>query len=672
MRHLLLFIAVLAVVASACTPTGEVGGTTTTTRSPAAPSSTSSTGVPGDGTTSSTTALGYTPVFEESRCEFEEPAGRDITCGFVVVPENRAAPGGNDVRLAVAIVAAERGPVAEDPIIYLDGGPGGESLEPLQFTFDSVFAPFAATRDLIFFDQRGIGLSEPSLECREDLDLTYELLDADIPNSQLLQLQSDAIQDCRNRLARDGVDLSQYTSATNAADVNDIRIALGHDQLNLFGISYGTRLAQTVMRDHPEGVRSVILDSVYTPDVDLIATTPENLDRALNKLFAGCAADTECNELYPDLENRLFDLVERLETSPIIIEATDILQGDRYDVIVDGSGLLGSVFQGLYSEQIIPILPQMIVDVENGDTITLSQLASINITNLPFVSFGMHLSVQCAEEVPFADPVTVAAADDPFPEFVDLFEISSNVGPGVFDLCDIWDVEPSGAVEALPVVSDIPTLVLSGEYDPITPPAWGELAAASLSNSTYVLALGLGHGVSLGSPCTTDLALAFIDDPTGELDTSCIDDLRPPAWVGTEAAVVAFELVPVEIDVFGVTVSTLRPDSWEEIQPGVYIRGAGGVNQTALIVQAFPAALGEQLIVDFFAESISPDSPVAAQPDFGPWSRWLTNFDGFALDLAVLTSGTNRVLVVLVTDEDERSQLLDTLLEPVLDATTIG
>lgn len=669
MNRRLWLLAAFALVFAACTSSGDSASSTAPSTEPPSGSTGSVPTKPGASTTSSTNAAaGYTPVFEQDTCRFAEPAGREITCGFVAVPEDRSDPGGARVRIAVAIVAAEVGPTADDPIFYLDGGPGGESLTPLEFTFDQVFEPFAQTRDLIFFDQRGIGLSEPSLDCVEDTDLSYDLLDEDLPNTEAIALQQQAVQQCRDRLVEDGIDLSQYNSATNAADVADIRIALGYDEINLLGISYGTRLAQTVMRDHPEGIRSVVLDSVYTPDVDLISSTPSNLDRALEELFTGCADDTECNELYPDLENRLFALVEDLNRSPRIVQATDFLNGDDYDVVVDGGGLLGSVFQGLYSEQIIPVLPQLIDEVEAGNDSTLTQLVSISLSNVPFLSFGMHLSVQCAEEIPFVDEASVAAADDPYPEFGDFFEMASNIGPPVFDLCRIWDVTPQDPIENEAINSDIPTLVLAGEFDPITPPEWGERVVRGLRNSRYLLAPGLGHGVSLGSDCTALVSLAFIEDPTGSLDSTCVDELRAPAWVGTQSAIVAFDLIETEVAGFGAAVRTLRPDTWDEFQPGVYIRGQSGVDQTSMIVQPFPATLSEDEVADLFGTNLGGAGLIERDP-FEGWRLWQTSVQGFTVDIAVRTFENTQVLIAFITSELERDLLISTVLEPVLLAT---
>ncbi len=669
MHRRLVPIAAFAFVLAACSPTDDA-----TPRATGVPptSPTTSTAPDSTATTTEAPSRGYSPVFEQDTCRFAEPRGREITCGFVTVPENRAEPGGKRVRIAVAIVKAEVGPTADDPIFYLDGGPGGESLVPLEFTFDQVFEPFAQTRDLVFFDQRGVGLSEPNLDCVEELDLTYELLDDDLPDTEYLARQYEAIQACRDRLADDGIDLSQYNSATNAADVADIRIALGYDEINLLGISYGTRLAQTVMRDHPEGIRSVVLDSVYTPDVDLTVSTPANLDRALDELFGGCAESEECAELYPDLESRLFALVEQLDESPLLIQATDFLEGDEYDVIVDGSGLLGTVFQGLYSEQIIPTLPLLIDEVDRGATATLSQLVSINLSNIPFLSLGMHLSVQCAEEIPFSDPTDVEAADDPYPEFGDFFEIAVNIGPPVFELCEIWDVPALSAVENDPVSSDIPTLVLAGEYDPITPPEWGRRVTRTLRNSRFLLAPGLGHGASLGSDCTALVSLAFIEDPGGALDTSCVDELPPPLWAGTPSSIVGFELVPAEVAGFGVVVDTLRPDAWNEFQPGVYIRGSSGVDQTSLIIQPFPPSMTDDQIADLFGSNLGAGDGLVEQPDFEGWRRWITSLQGFTIDIAVRTFDETQVLVAFITSESERDLLLSSVFEPVLLATVPG
>lgn len=170
------------------------------------------------------------------------------------------------------------------------GGPGGETLAILDVFFADAFLPFLRDRDLVIFDQRGVGLSEPSLVCPEIRQLSRELLDDDL-SAATLGLELEAWRRCRDRLLAEGVDLSAYNSAASAADVVALRTALGYESWNLLGVANGSRLELTVMRDDPDGVRAVVLDSAYPPHRSTVKELPANFDRALGVLFAGCAQD---------------------------------------------------------------------------------------------------------------------------------------------------------------------------------------------------------------------------------------------------------------------------------------------------------------------------------------------------------------------------------------------
>ncbi len=226
----------------------------------------------------------YVAVFERSSCRFRIPAGTKVECGFLVVPENHSKPAGRTIRLHVAIFSTASDDPAPDPIVYLSGGPGQSPLKMAQFAFEA-FAPFLANRDLILLDQRGVGYSEPALDCHELLELAYETAPEDLPVDELAKLTTAAASECRDRLLRQAVSLSAYRSAQSAADLNDLRLALGYEEWNLYGISYGTKLALTTMRDFPTGIRSVVLDSTYPLQVNLYAEVPANATRAFNVFF---------------------------------------------------------------------------------------------------------------------------------------------------------------------------------------------------------------------------------------------------------------------------------------------------------------------------------------------------------------------------------------------------
>ena len=236
------------------------------------------------------------------------------------------------------------------------------------------------------FDQRGTGLSEPALDCPELVETALGTLDEDLSIEEQSTLTNESILACRDRLVGEGVDLAGYTSAENAADLNDLRQALGYDEWNLYGISYGTRLALTTMRDFPDGIRSVVLDSSYPPQVNLYTALAANARRGFNVLFEGCAADPRCSAAYPELEATFFELVERLADAPVTNSITNPLTGESFDSLINGTKLLNLLFQSLYATEIIPLLPKTISDASNGEFGTLAFLDGLFLANLGFVS----------------------------------------------------------------------------------------------------------------------------------------------------------------------------------------------------------------------------------------------------------------------------------------------
>jgi len=191
----------------------------------------------------------------DTDCPFFIPAERRPRCGFILVPEDRGKPDGRNIRIRAAVFKSESATPPADPIVFLDGGPGSNTLEALQYDLE-VFEPLLAERDLLLFDQRGAGSSDPPLECAELKEMFYGILgEPRTPEEHRAQELRDA-ENCRDTLSRSGADLAAYNSAENAADLEDLRLALGYAQWNLYGGSYGTKLALTAMRDFPAGIRS--------------------------------------------------------------------------------------------------------------------------------------------------------------------------------------------------------------------------------------------------------------------------------------------------------------------------------------------------------------------------------------------------------------------------------
>jgi pimeloyl-ACP methyl ester carboxylesterase len=479
---------------------------------------------------------------------------------------------------------------------------------------------------------------------------------------------------CRERLVAEGVALGAYDSVANAADVEDLRRALGYEQWNLYGISYGTRLALTVMRDYPQRVRSAILDSAYPPQANIVTETPGNFQRALDVFFAGCAADTACNEAYPELEPFFFDLVEQLDAQPITVEVVHAFEREQYDVRLAGEDLLGIVFQGLYSEEIIPLLPQMIYETAEGHYELLRGLLANLIISNEFSSIGMNFSVQCQEEIAFSAREEVAAAVEELPELEAYFETSATSGEIAFEVCELWDVAAAPAEENESVRSDVPALVLAGEYDPITPPAWGQEVQAGLENSYYFEFPGLGHGVSVSGPCPLAITLAFLENPDRMPNGGCVAAMAGPLFLTPQMEVVA-EPVPFTTDLFGLELTGVAPEGWEEVSPGVFARERTVLDPTFVLQQAVPGVPAQdvlQLLVEQLDIEETPVQVRTVNAGGKTWALYETVSQGTPVDIALSEDGGMTFVVMLLSSEGERDVLYEAVYLRALERLEVG
>ena len=601
------------------------------------------------------------PEYERADCKFTVPTGQVAECGFLIVPEDRSDPLNPNIRLHVAVFRSTSASPAPDAVVYLAGGPGENALDPLKLLFDVAFKPFLTNRDLVIFDQRGVGLSEPALECPEVLDSTYTNLDRDLSVDEAHALDLEATFACRDRLISEGVNLAAFSSAESAADVGDLRVVLGYNEWNLYSISYGTKLALTTMRDHPKGIRSVILDSTYPLEVDLIASFPPNTDRVYRKLFDGCAANTACSEAYPDLEKTFYEVVEALNRNPVTNTVTNPFTDESFEQLTDGEGFMDFVYQALYATDLIPLLPEIINDARRRVFDSLARIQGMLFADDEFLSLGMLYSVRCGEEVRFSSREAVAAAGEPYPRLRDYLGSDTT-----FDVCDSWGARVADPIENQPVESEIPTLVLNGEFDPITPPAWGKLAAGNLSNSYFFEFPGMGHGVSASGECPLSITLSFLADPSIEPDATCVAELGAPRFVVSASG---FELVPLEGEGLGIT--GVAPKSWSEVAPATYAPSlAAGV---AIVQSAVPDLGAGQLLVALagqFGLSDVPESKGTRETDALTWTLYEFEVSGEPVDLALAEAegGGKSFLVSLTSSPSKRQLHYDEVYLPAIDA----
>lgn len=487
------------------------------------------------------------PGFHETDCWFSKLVTGDATCGYLVVRENRQKTDSRTVRLPVVVFASEPirhgGPGStKEPILYLTGGPGGSAYLGEQQHVDSWWLErriFPKGRDLIVMGQRGTGLEEPDFDC-EELDTPEIALEAharDAPPPDLRALAIAAAVACAERLQAEGVDLTAYNSLESSADIAELRAALGIKEWNLYGISYGTRLALSVLRYDPEGVRAVILDSVYPPEAAPRTDTAAFYKAALHRFLTGCISRGPCDLPPSGLWALYLSVQEELRRRPVEVDLRALDPSVDLVVTIDDRQFDELLFGALYSSETRPLIepalralgdaagsPADRARASHGQE-KLTDLFKGALDLWPAGSEAVSLSHICRDEAPFEDPGALAAAAAEAGPLAHLVTEDFNSY-----LCPVW---PSGAAEALentPVKSDIPALLLAGVYDPVTPPELARLAAANLANGHLFEFRGAGHGVIYEIDCAAGLIAEFLDDPRRRPKGDCrrSDLLTPP------------------------------------------------------------------------------------------------------------------------------------------------
>lgn len=469
-----------------------------------------------------TTTVAPRPAsYREATCPMPVPeAVRDsVTCGFLSVPENRSDPESRTIVLAVATIASRAADPAPDPVVQLEGGPGFGSLEDIESYAESSLLD---RRDLILFDQRGVGFSTPNLNCPESDEVVYANFATTDPTEVEAQRMEESFAACRERLVGQGVDLDGYDTEESAADVADLRLALGIDEWNLRGVSYGSILAQEVVRTHPEGIRAALIDSTIPPDepgggVD----RAEGARRAFGELADACTADPSCASRYGDVEALIAEAAAALDAEPhrttVVVPDT----GEERDVAITGQDLYAGLFRAMYDDALIPILPFAISSIADGDRSIIDTLAAEAIPFAAAQQEAMTAAVTCADRGRLLDPDVVAPYLEEHPEMGALVTI---LVPETS--CEGWDVAPNRAeFNELLTETDVPLLLMAGRFDPVTPSP-GTARVAEALGQELILVPTAGHG-GISVPCGNDIWFAFLDDPTATPDTSCIDALPP-------------------------------------------------------------------------------------------------------------------------------------------------
>jgi pimeloyl-ACP methyl ester carboxylesterase len=437
----------------------------------------------------------------------------DAYCGTLSVFENRQTRQGRRIDLNIVVLPALSNDPKPDPLFFLAGGPGqgaAQMAKPLR----ELFRQILTDRDIVLVDQRGTGKSNP-LDCLD-------------PDDSLKALQASdevAIERLKACMTGYDADLRLYTTTIAMDDLDDVRAHLGYETINIYGGSYGTRAGLVYMRQHGDRVRAAVLDGVAPTNMRLPLFFARDMQRAFDLLIADCEKDAACSQAYPNLGARARALVQRLDQTPPLVPIVHPRTGERGEFRMTPRLLTNIFAAALYQPLAASLIPALVERAEQNDFQGVLALAGLNDGGEPNMSIGMQLSVICSEDAPrvTADDWTTHTEGTMFGPYVMRVQQEG---------CAMW---PRGTVDASfyePVRSSIPTLILSGEIDPVTPPIWGEEVAKTLTNARHIVIPGTGHTAG-GTGCGRRLIKAFVDAGTAEnLDTRCVDRItRPPYFV---------------------------------------------------------------------------------------------------------------------------------------------
>jgi pimeloyl-ACP methyl ester carboxylesterase len=578
-----------------------------------------------------------------------------LECGEVTVPLYHEDPARGTIRLGVFRLPALGERPTADPLVFLQGGPGG-SVDVLIF-ISSGLNSLRAARDFVYIEQRGNRYSTPALNCPAYSRIMAEASQA-VDVEAFRAFESEATRICLEEFNAAGVDLAAFDSYENARDIPMVVLdGLGYETYNLYGISYGSLLAQHVMEVAPRGLRSVILDAVVPRGIDFNEQVANFGWRSFSLLAAACAADDTCNSQAPNLENTLLSLIERLDAAPADITITNPSTGETFAIKLNGSRLATAIFSEMYASAGLRRLPNNLTKAAQDGSFewaaqTLSQLLDSNAT-----SMGMNIAVNCSErdyveaEAPVDPNVPAVFAQALLAESTDMVVI-----------CSLVNVPRLPEDAANPASAPIPTLLLSGNFDPITPPAYGERVLQTLPQALHVTFPGLSHGVLVsGDACAQAISQAFLETTRTDLDLSCVSDTG-----------LRF-LRAINLTEYRVGDATfLGPDGWLKLEENAYT----DLENSFLLVEKTEGRSLSANLEEFLSqvsEGLSSGDTEIIFQDRLPvgsfeWEVVLVNINTaeISLILAGTESATDTYLIFLQTTLGDAEMFFETLMLPLL------
>jgi pimeloyl-ACP methyl ester carboxylesterase len=453
-------------------------------------------------------------------CPVELPeaaaANLDVSCSFISVPERHDRPEGPVIQIAVAQFSSPNPEAAPDPIVLNTGGPGDSNFEGF---FPDLAGPLGETllsqRDVVIIELRGLYHSDPNLIAEEVFAAQLDLAPRNARGPEANEVLLEAMRKAHDRFAAEGIDLAAFNNKETAADIAFIMSALGYDRFNLFGSSAGTMVAQNVMRDYPERLRSVSLNAAVPYGPMLLRDMLPNAASSLRRYFDMCAADDSCAAAYPDAEDRFFGLIDDLNATPVELVVKYPDQGSETTFLLNGDKLSSWLFAAMYSNTQIPYTLERF---HQGDFSA--------IQNSPAIFFPMRkFSYALGYTVVLATSQDFTASSDGIPDRYQAWVdgLSLFFSPRLMEAVgDFWTTDPLPAELFAPIRSDVPTLILNGRLDHVIP---GETAAqlvAGLDNGHLFVFEGVAHSPVDAGTCALEMMMAFVADPSVAPDASCM------------------------------------------------------------------------------------------------------------------------------------------------------
>jgi pimeloyl-ACP methyl ester carboxylesterase len=467
---------------------------------------------------------GFEPKFKKSnKATHKIKAGQEFTFGYLEVLENRNDPDSRTIEIPIYIFKSRSHNPKRDPIIYTVGGPGSTTMPSAQYMN---YYKYLDDRDFILVEQRGNYYAKPHLDCPEWSQAIYESNQPDFDRKDYNMVFENAAKKCRERLENIGIDLNGYNTNEIAADINDLVNVLEIEKYNLLTISYSTKIAQVLMRDYPDKIRSVVMDSPLPLEVSYDEESVQNILESVSKLLADCENDEKCNAAYPNIEARFFKYLEEKTINPLRVEIENPKNGDSETFYLKGDDLITVFTSALTGD--VPNIPFEINRLLNNDLTSIKEQLSY-LFELPDegAGIGMRLSVWCSEENSFNSMDRIEEETTKHPEL-------KGMSPALYDskICEIWGVKSVSEIENKSITSNIPVLLISGEYDELTPSKWAKSMVPNFSNSYHLIFKGWKHTptTNWGNQCAMQAANDFFNDPSEKPNPACFEGIGKPVF----------------------------------------------------------------------------------------------------------------------------------------------